>query len=65
MFDDMKPKETRGRKKKYIFNLKKGAHTIIENTSGARASAHSWAKRNNWKIRTWSENGVLVVLRMK
>lgn len=61
----MKIKETRGRKKKYTFPKKKGSHVTIEDTPGAVASAHFWAKQNGFKIRSWSENGVRIIVRVK
>lgn len=56
MFTPMKPKETRGRKKKYDFKLKKGALMSMPFSTGARTTALRYAKDKGFKYRTWTES---------
>lgn len=51
----MKPKETRGRKKKYDFKLKKGGLISMTFSTGARTTALKYARDNGMKYRTWTE----------
>lgn len=65
----MKPKETRGRKKKYDFKLKKGVCLSMPFSVGARTSALRYAKDNGLKYRTWTESSLrgdltLMILRV-
>jgi len=60
----MKPKETRGRPKKYDFTLKKGQSMSEPFSVGARTTALKFAKSKGWKYRTWRENENLIVMRL-
>lgn len=65
MFTAMKPKETRGRPKKYDFTLKKGQSVTQPFSTGARTTALKFAKNKGWKYRTWRENENLIVMRIE
>jgi hypothetical protein len=57
-------KETRGRKRKYNFNLKKGQVVSQTFSNGARRTALQTAKNKGWKFRTWKENDFLFIARV-
>ena len=61
----MKAKETRGRRKKYDFRLKKGQLITMPFSNGARVTALRYAMDNDMKYRTWreGEGKILNVLR--
>lgn len=61
----MKIKETRGRKKKYEFNLKVGQVVSMPFSNGARTSALAYARKNGLRFRTWREGDVLKIGRPK
>ena len=56
-------KETRGRPKKYDFGLKKNEYRIYPRL--ARSAAMKYAINNGYKFRTWVENDLLHVVRVK
>lgn len=60
----MKAKETRGRRKKYDFKLKKGELRTMPFSDGARTTALRYAKDKGLKYRTWREDENLNVLRV-
>ena len=62
-FDSAIYKETRGRKRKYNFDLKINDQMLLpKNASG---SVFKFAKENRQKFKTWVENGVLHIIRIK
>lgn len=62
----MKVKETRGRKSKYgKIELKKGQVVTLNPEKGLQVSLINRAKKRGWKLRTWHDEGQLVVLRVK
>jgi hypothetical protein len=60
----MEAKETRGRPKKYDFDLEIGEWKRIKMSNGARVSALAYAKKKGWKFRTWQEKGKLIITRV-
>lgn len=56
-------KETRGRRKKHDFRLKKGQLITVPFSNGARVTALKFARDNKIKYRTWREGDTLNVLR--
>jgi hypothetical protein len=61
----MKIKETRGRPKKYNFDLKKGDFIVMKMSNGARVSALAHAKVKGWIFRTWQDKGKLNIKRVE
>jgi hypothetical protein len=59
----MKAKETRGRRKKYDFRLKKGQLITVPFSNGARVTALRYGRNNEMIYRTWRDGDLLNVLR--
>jgi hypothetical protein len=59
----MKIKETRGRKKKYNFHLKKEQQMKVPFSNSARQLAYKAALSGGYKIKTWVEFDNLIIVR--
>lgn len=60
----MEVKETRGRPKKYDFELKIGQFKTMKMSNGARVSALAYARDKGYTFRTWQDKGKLFVKRV-
>ncbi len=62
----MKIKETRGRPRKYNFELKKGQVSSFSesNNKTIQILFLSFAKKHGFKFRTWNEQDVLFIKRV-
>ena len=58
-------KENRGRPSTFKPPYRVGDTVKYPFSKGIRATAHSWARRNNRKFKTWEDEGQLVVLRVR